>query len=318
MPPQASTSSSSARAAPSASLKATKLAVLTEHFRFAPETFAKGGMDLANRTMYAATQLVEQSLQVLVDKGEEGFEADEVQRGIYRLETLLEDAIDTQFDLFEIFVLRNTFMFPDDLLPYVQLPHQTGLDPSLSGADDPALSEYEQELALYEAELEKERQLAAAELFLKAKEAKAREQGELVGYLRQPGRLDPSSPAQPDARIPILAAQLSSLIAHLRTLHTTPSPSALAALPAPSAPAAAGGAGEDEANPAWASSRAAFLNWAAAAKVALGRTAAAGVGGEGGGVAGREEDVTVGAVQAQQEAVGSSEEAKALLAAMGR
>jgi hypothetical protein len=45
-------------------------------------------------------------------------------QGIYRLETLLEDAIDTQFDLFEIFVLRNTFSFNDDLLPYITLPHQ--------------------------------------------------------------------------------------------------------------------------------------------------------------------------------------------------
>lgn len=44
-------------------------------------------------------------------------------QSIYRLETLLEDAIDTQFDLFEIFVLRNTFTFSDDLLPYISLPH---------------------------------------------------------------------------------------------------------------------------------------------------------------------------------------------------
>lgn len=42
---------------------------------------------------------------------------------MYRLETLLEDAIDTQFDLFEIYVLRNTFTFKDELLPYLALPH---------------------------------------------------------------------------------------------------------------------------------------------------------------------------------------------------
>lgn len=54
--------------------------LLTEHFGWAPETFAKGGMDLANRTMYTATAKVEQSLQKLVDDGVEGFNEDEVQR----------------------------------------------------------------------------------------------------------------------------------------------------------------------------------------------------------------------------------------------
>lgn len=54
--------------------------LLTEHFRFAPETFAKGGMDLANRTMYTATAKVEQSLQQLVEQRVEGFNEDEVQR----------------------------------------------------------------------------------------------------------------------------------------------------------------------------------------------------------------------------------------------
>lgn len=54
--------------------------LLTEHFRFAPETFAKGGMDLANRTMYTATAKVEQSLQQLVEQRVEGFSEDEVQR----------------------------------------------------------------------------------------------------------------------------------------------------------------------------------------------------------------------------------------------
>lgn len=64
---------------------------------------------------------------------------------------------------------------------------QDNLDPSLKGADAAVLSEYEEELRLYEAELQKERELACAELFVKAKAAKAQEQAELVGYLKEPG-----------------------------------------------------------------------------------------------------------------------------------
>jgi len=45
-------------------------------------------------------------------------------QGCYRLETLLEHSIDKQFDLFEIFMLRNTFKVDEDLIPYLQLSHQ--------------------------------------------------------------------------------------------------------------------------------------------------------------------------------------------------
>jgi kinetochore protein Mis12/MTW1 len=45
-------------------------------------------------------------------------------QGIYRLETLLETAIDKHFDLFEIFVLRNTFAIETDLIPFIALAHQ--------------------------------------------------------------------------------------------------------------------------------------------------------------------------------------------------
>ncbi|BGP16993.1 hypothetical protein JCM10213_007439 [Rhodosporidiobolus nylandii] len=300
--PAASTSTSGGAPAPpkppAAALRALKTAVLTEHFRFSPETFAKGGMDLANRTMYAATAMVERSLQKLVDDGVEGFEEEEVQRGIYALETLLEDAIDTQFDLFEIFVLRNTFSFADDLLPYLVLPHQATLEPSLRDADAPTLEEYEEELRMYEEELQKERELAAAEIFVMAKEAKVREQAELVGYLKQPGKL-PTAPTG-DSRIPILSAQLSSLLSHLSALSSTPS----AFAPRPPKPE-----DDDDATPSWAANRAAFVNWAAAAKAA-----ASGASTEMGHRRG--EDPAVGAVQKGMEGKGRQGDAKALLGAM--
>ncbi|GAA5901387.1 hypothetical protein JCM6882_007763 [Rhodosporidiobolus microsporus] len=316
MPPSASTSAatpSTGSSSDAARLRSLKAGVLTEHFRFAPETFAKGGMDLANRSMYAATAKVEQSLQKLVEDGVDGFEEDEVQRGIYRLETLLEDAIDTQFDLFEIFVLRNTFSFANDLLPYVTLPHQAALDPALRASDAPTLEEYEQELEAYEAELQKARELAAAEVFVKAKAAKVREQAELVGYLKQPGKL-PAASSGPDSRIPILSAQLTSLLSHLSTLTSTASPSSSSsATTTKSKSAGAGGAGDDEGTPAWAASRAAFINWAAGQKAvpaAVARAVEAGGGDEG--------DAAVGVLQRRAEETGSVGEAKALLSALGR
>lgn len=49
-------------------VKSIKASLITEHFRWAPESFAKGGMDLANTTMYAATKHVDESLQQLVQE----------------------------------------------------------------------------------------------------------------------------------------------------------------------------------------------------------------------------------------------------------
>jgi kinetochore protein Mis12/MTW1 len=39
------------------------------------------------------------------------------------METLLESAIDKHFDLFEIYVLRNTFTLQTELIPYLALEH---------------------------------------------------------------------------------------------------------------------------------------------------------------------------------------------------
>lgn len=79
-PPSTSGVTTGAVAALTQPSRTLKRDLLTEHFRFAPESFAKGGMDLANRTMYTATAKVEQSLLQLVERGEEGFDEDEVQR----------------------------------------------------------------------------------------------------------------------------------------------------------------------------------------------------------------------------------------------
>ena len=47
----------------------------------------------------------------------------ELRSGVHKLETLLESAIDKNFDRFEIYVLRNLLMVPEELVPWVRLAH---------------------------------------------------------------------------------------------------------------------------------------------------------------------------------------------------
>lgn len=47
----------------------------------------------------------------------------EIENGLHQLETLLEATVDKAFDKFEIFVLRNIFRVPDDLMSWIRLKH---------------------------------------------------------------------------------------------------------------------------------------------------------------------------------------------------
>lgn len=47
----------------------------------------------------------------------------EIENGLHQLETLLEATVDKAFDKFEIFVLRNIFRVPDDLMGWIRLKH---------------------------------------------------------------------------------------------------------------------------------------------------------------------------------------------------
>lgn len=47
----------------------------------------------------------------------------EIENGLHQLETLLESTVDKSFDKLEIYVLRNIFTIPEDLLPWVRLKH---------------------------------------------------------------------------------------------------------------------------------------------------------------------------------------------------
>lgn len=241
-------------------------------------------------------------------------------------------------------LLRAKFAH-DTLHPDSKRTEQDYLDPDLRGRDAEILSEYEEELRLYEEELQKERELACAELFVKAKAAKAQEQAELVGYLKEPGaspgflrsalkdlhaaalllcptispprpRLTPDGPpagkltstSNPSERARLLSSQLAQLRARLSELVATPVPHDTTS----NVPAVA----------PWATSRSAFVNWAAekkAAPGAAGAAAAAGGGAGGGGGNGAAapggggqlpEDAVVEKFQEEVEQMGEAVDAK--------
>ncbi|GAA5915949.1 MIND complex subunit MTW1 [Sporobolomyces salmoneus] len=255
-------------------IKSIKSTILTEHFRFAPESFAKSCFDIANKCLYVASGWLEEELIKLVQaqqeqqkgKGEpvDEEQQEQVQRGCYRLETLLEHEIDKQFDLFEIFMLRNTFNLDEALIPYVQLPHQVRLPPApLKESHESTLTEYEQELKLYEEELLKQRRLKVVELFLREKEMRLERIKEEIGWLGFGGERNPLH-----QRTTNLSPSLVSLSQSIETLLSTPSPAAttqssIKATRSRTRPGNDPEAGEDEELGVWNQSRTNFINWVA-------------------------------------------------------
>lgn len=47
----------------------------------------------------------------------------EIEEGLHKLETLLESTVDKNFDVFEIYVLRNILSVPEDLANWIRLSH---------------------------------------------------------------------------------------------------------------------------------------------------------------------------------------------------
>lgn len=65
----------------------------------------------------------------------------EIENGTHQLETLLNAAIDKNFDIFELYVMRNILTVKREDQPYMQLAHYKGLDfstavASTTGGDD--------------------------------------------------------------------------------------------------------------------------------------------------------------------------------------
>jgi kinetochore protein Mis12/MTW1 len=122
--------------------------LLTEHFSYTPLSLIDDIINSINNLIYQAISGLETSLintpperlgfahasngSTIPETDEDGNvlypEAKlELENGLHQLETLLEANVDKAFDKFEIYVLRNIFTVPEDLLSWVRLKHYQGL-----------------------------------------------------------------------------------------------------------------------------------------------------------------------------------------------
>ncbi|KAL1953129.1 hypothetical protein VTO42DRAFT_3564 [Malbranchea cinnamomea] len=124
----------------------TTTALLTEHFSYTPLSLIDDIINSVNNLIYQAISSLETGLlntpperlgfkhapDTIPDTDEDGNiqypEARlEIENGLHQLETLLEANVDKAFDKFEIYVLRNIFKVPEDLVGWVRLSHYKDL-----------------------------------------------------------------------------------------------------------------------------------------------------------------------------------------------
>ncbi|CUM65965.1 uncharacterized protein PRCAT00003619001 [Priceomyces carsonii] len=123
--------------------------LLTEHLGYPPLALVDDVINAVNVIMYSCTTEIERYLMerqqkqyedttksptgdrdVLTEYANEKYPTEEIQVGTGKLETLLESQIDTNFDKFELYTLRNIFMIPQQLVDdgWIRLKHQEGID----------------------------------------------------------------------------------------------------------------------------------------------------------------------------------------------
>lgn len=89
--------------------------MLTEHLQYPAVSLVDDIINAVNEIMYKCTAAME---KYLLEKHEiDGKDyTDEIKVGIAKLETLLENSVDKNFDKLELYVLRNVLRIPQDLL----------------------------------------------------------------------------------------------------------------------------------------------------------------------------------------------------------
>lgn len=114
------------------SLDPRTTAILTEHFGFAPLVLIDEIINAVNEIMYKGTEAIESYLKEQKRVKTSGIftkiSMDEIETGVGKLETLLEFTVDSYFDKFELYCFRNVLNIPKDLIPYVVLNHQRGIE----------------------------------------------------------------------------------------------------------------------------------------------------------------------------------------------
>ncbi|KAF9158550.1 hypothetical protein DFQ26_007480 [Actinomortierella ambigua] len=98
--------------------------LLTEHFGYSPLSFVDDVINSINNLIYQASM----ALQAYAEQEMADIDPSlmECAKCIHRFETLLESAVDKNFDRFELYALKNIFGVPEDV--DVVLPHYEALD----------------------------------------------------------------------------------------------------------------------------------------------------------------------------------------------
>ncbi|CAG8434701.1 7787_t:CDS:2 [Diversispora eburnea] len=107
--------------------------LVIEHFEFAPISIIDEVIDSVNELLYQALIGLENFIYKYLNSDEE------IEQGMHQVETLLENLIDHNFDLFELYTLRNIFAVPDNL--EIILPHHEGLDFTLDQSKEDQIDE---------------------------------------------------------------------------------------------------------------------------------------------------------------------------------
>ncbi|KAK3838309.1 MAG: Mis12 protein-domain-containing protein [Linnemannia elongata] len=120
--------------------------LLTEHFGFSPLSFVDDVINSVNNMIYQASmalqEFVENEMEAWVIQNQsqlpKNYDAKvESAKGMHKFETLLEAAVDKNFDRFELYALKNLFGVPEDV--DIVLPHYEALDFGIGADKEEAL-----------------------------------------------------------------------------------------------------------------------------------------------------------------------------------
>ncbi|KAJ1985355.1 hypothetical protein H4R34_000009 [Dimargaris verticillata] len=98
--------------------------LVIEHLGFSPVSCVDDIINAVNEVLYQTTASLERFLEAEMGS------CAEVTQGMHQIETLLEQAVDKNFDIFELYSLRNIFNVPNNLT--LTLPHYEGYDYSVT------------------------------------------------------------------------------------------------------------------------------------------------------------------------------------------
>lgn len=118
--------------------------LLTEHLTYRPITLIDDVINSINELSFKAINAIEKGL-LTADPANIGFKIPantppdvanetlekckhEIENGVHQFETLFEAKIDKNFDILEIFALRNMLSVPEELRDWMRLSHYEGLN----------------------------------------------------------------------------------------------------------------------------------------------------------------------------------------------